>query len=181
MTPKFESQDSTRTHSQEELLANTLKRDRFELLSAYLDGEVTAAERRQVELWLATDPEVQRLYGRLLSLRQGLQTMPVPLAQQPAEQTAQQVFARLHRQRRAVVSGGMAIAAVLIGALPSILLRQPVNQIAQGPQPITRSETLMVALNTPVVEIPRVPASASGKPAKPSQFPRQPLSNQNVY
>jgi len=26
-----------------------LKRDRFELLSAYLDGEVTAAERQQVE------------------------------------------------------------------------------------------------------------------------------------
>jgi len=28
-----------------------LKRDRFELLSAYLDGEVTAAQRQQVEDW----------------------------------------------------------------------------------------------------------------------------------
>ncbi len=37
------------------------QRDRFELLSAYLDGEVTAAERRQIEQWLATEPEVQSL------------------------------------------------------------------------------------------------------------------------
>jgi len=180
MTPKFESQDSARTHSPEELLTNTLKRDRFELLSAYLDSEVTAAERRQVDFWLATDPEIQRLYRRLINLRQGLQTMPVPLAQQPAEHTTQQVFARLHtRHKRAVVWGGTAIAAVLIGALPGILLeRQPVSQVAQVPQP---SEPLMVALNTPVVEIPKVPASASGKPTKPSQFPHQPLTNQNVY
>jgi len=40
-----------------------LKRDRFELLSAYLDGEVTAAQRQQVEDWLGNDPEVQ-LYAR---------------------------------------------------------------------------------------------------------------------
>lgn len=46
------------------------KRDTFERLSAYLDGEVTAAERQQVEAWLATDSEAQRLYQRLLNLRQ---------------------------------------------------------------------------------------------------------------
>jgi anti-sigma factor RsiW len=40
------------------------KRDRFELLSAYLDGELTATERRQIEDWLKTAPEVQRLYAR---------------------------------------------------------------------------------------------------------------------
>ncbi|MEL6165322.1 MAG: zf-HC2 domain-containing protein, partial [Cyanobacteria bacterium J06628_3] len=47
---------------------NMVKRDRFELLSAYLDGEVTAAERRQVEEWLANDSSVQNLHKRLLSL-----------------------------------------------------------------------------------------------------------------
>ena len=39
------------------------QRDRFELLSAYIDGEVTAAERGQIEQWLTTDPEVQCLYA----------------------------------------------------------------------------------------------------------------------
>jgi anti-sigma factor RsiW len=34
--------------------------ERFELLSAYLDGEVTASERKQVEAWLATDRAFQQ-------------------------------------------------------------------------------------------------------------------------
>ena len=76
-----------------------LKRDRFELLSAYLDGEVTAAEKRQVEDWLANDPESQRLYGRLLKLRTGVQTIPAPAAQ-PVEQTISQVYQRMHRRSR---------------------------------------------------------------------------------
>ncbi len=40
------------------------KRDRFELLSAYLDGEVIAAKRQQIEDWLRNDPGVQYLYVR---------------------------------------------------------------------------------------------------------------------
>ena len=52
------------------------KRDRFELISAYLDGEVTPAERLLVTNWLAHDPEVQNLYRRLLLLRQAFRTLP---------------------------------------------------------------------------------------------------------
>jgi anti-sigma factor RsiW len=51
-------------------------RNRFELLNAYLDGEVTADERRQIENWLTTDPQVQCLYARALKLRQKWQ-MPI--------------------------------------------------------------------------------------------------------
>lgn len=135
---------------------NMLKRDRFELLSAYLDGEVTAAERRQVEAWLANDPEIQRLYGRLIKLRQGLRTMPVPPAQH-AEQTVQQVFARLDRRPKiAKVWGGAAVAAVLISILPGVLPRShsSIHQLAQSPQQQALPENVMIALNSPVVEIP---------------------------
>ncbi len=45
-------------------------RDRFELLNAYLDGEVTAAQRQQIDNWLTTDSQVQCLYARALKLRQ---------------------------------------------------------------------------------------------------------------
>jgi anti-sigma-K factor RskA len=129
-----------------------LKRDRFELLSAYLDGEVTAAERRQVETWLEHDPETQRLYERLLNLRQGFRTLPVP-TEKPVEPTIQQVYQRIHRraQRRALVWGGSAIAAVFVGAIAT-LPNSPIAQIAR----FTKIEPLMVALNDPVVEIPRV-------------------------
>jgi anti-sigma factor RsiW len=193
MMPKFESQNISGINSQEALPQNLLKRDseahlfrgdRFELLSAYLDGEVSAAERQQVESWLTTDPGVQRIYGRLVNLRQSLQAMPVPPAQQSPEHTATRVFTRLHnRNRRTVAWGGTAVAAVLVGALsgtfPTYL--SSVNQVARISQPVAKHETLMVALNTPVVEIPKAPTSAPGKPVKPVQFQPPHRINQSVY
>lgn len=172
MTSKFDSQDISGINSQEALPQSLLKRDRFELLSAYLDGEVSAAERQQVESWLTTDPLVQRLYGRLVNLRQSLQAMPVPAAQQSPEHTTTQVFTRLHnRNRRTVAWGGTAVAAVIVGALsgPFPTYLSSVNQVARISQPVAQHETLMVALNTPVVEIPKAPTSAQGKPVKPVQ------------
>lgn len=151
------------------------KRDRFELLSAYLDGEVTAAEGRQIEDWLTTDPEVQRLYARALKLRQRWRTMPVP----PVERTVGQVFPRLNkRPKMAVVWGGTAIAAVFInawsGGLPN---RQSlVPTMAQARQLVTKPEALMLALNTPVVEIPKSPSLAPKKSVKQIGAPQQPTN-----
>ena len=138
-----------------------LKRDRFELLSAYLDGEVTAAERRQIEQWLDNDPEVQRLYVRLLKLRKGLRTLPVPETQ-PVEETIKQVTNRLNRRyRQILVYGGAAIAACAIGAISNLLwdgqgaitqmaLRKPQEQPSYS-----NDSSLMVALNSPVFPIPK--------------------------
>ncbi|MEA5565671.1 anti-sigma factor family protein [Anabaena sp. UHCC 0399] len=149
-----------------------VKRDRFELLSAYLDGEVTAAERRQVEDWLANDASVQRLYSRLLKLRQGLRTMPVPTTQTTPETTADQVFARINRRSRIKwVFGGAAIAACMIGALSSWLPNREsgILQLAQQPQAqptqaAAKSELLpMIALNNPVMEIPKAATSSPKK------------------
>ena len=64
------------------------KRDRFELLSAYLDGEVAASERRQIEDWLTTAPELQCLYMRVMKLCQKWRIMPVPPVQQLVKQCA---------------------------------------------------------------------------------------------
>ncbi|MEM7066612.1 MAG: hypothetical protein AAF572_26040 [Cyanobacteria bacterium P01_B01_bin.77] len=51
---------------------------RFELLSAYLDDEVTAKERQLVAQWLRDDPSIQKMYQQLLMLRQAIRTSPVP-------------------------------------------------------------------------------------------------------
>lgn len=141
-----------------------LKRDRFELLSAYLDGEVTASERQQVEKWLDTDPAVQRLYQRLLKLRQNFQGMPTPVSQ-PVEQTVEQVFARLDRRPKRALAlwGGGAVAAVLIGAFTSLI---PGNegllpQLAQSPEAEPTSAAVMIALDQPVVSIPKVAVPAN--------------------
>jgi Putative zinc-finger len=161
-----------------------VKRDRFELLSAYLDGEVTAAERRQVEEWLANDASVKCLYARLLNLRQGLQAMPVPASEQPIEKTVQHVMARIRRRAQlAWVFGGTAVAACVIGSLAGIipggdtktlqLAQQRIEPTQQTKEPAAMpASPLMVTLNNPVVEIPK---AAITSPAKPThhQKPKQ--------
>ncbi|HEY9779881.1 MAG TPA: zf-HC2 domain-containing protein [Leptolyngbyaceae cyanobacterium] len=156
-----------------------LKRDRFELLSAYLDGEVTAAERKQVEEWLANDPESQRLYDRLLKLRSSFQTIPVPAAQQPVEQTIELVYQRVDRRsrRRAVVWSGSAIAAVVLGAVSTVLPTRQLLQIAQSPQ--QEIEPLRVALNSPVVEIPKLGIAPPGEQSQPIES-RQQQQNRDI-
>lgn len=134
-----------------------IQRDQFELLSAYLDGEVTAAERRQVERWLATDSQAQRLYSRLQSLRQGLQTLPLAQPTQSVDQLVAQVTARVERQPRRLAWGGLAAAGLLIGVLfnalppdtysPSIAQRSSSQEVP--------SDGLMIALNQPPIAIPR--------------------------
>nr|WP_263012922.1 Fis family transcriptional regulator [Ancylothrix sp. D3o] len=126
------------------------------MLSAYFDGEVTAAERRQVEEWLQ-EPEMQLLYARLMSLRGGLQKMPVPAPQMTAEETAKQVFVKLDRRpKRLLLWGGGAIAAMFIAGVSALMGQQSFTpQFAQTPQINESSDGLMIALNSPVIEIPK--------------------------
>jgi anti-sigma factor RsiW len=153
-----------------------VKRDRFELLSAYLDGEVTAAERQQVEEWLANDAGVQRLYARLLKLRQAFRTMPIPTPQHSPETTVQKVFDRVNRPSRLTWTfGGAAIAACVIGAVSGWLpgRESGIPQLAQQPQiqtaqtaqePTVPSSPLMVAINNPVIEIPKAAVASPEQP-----------------
>ena len=133
----------------------TMMRDRFELLSAYLDGEVTAAERRQVEDWLTNDPTTKRLYSRLLMMQQSFQAMPVPAAEQSAEELATKVLQRVERKpKQTWIVGGGAIAALLVAVVSGVgggrQLFAP--QFARSPVP-AESDGLIVALNEPLVEI----------------------------
>jgi anti-sigma factor RsiW len=159
--------DGMAKHTNESMgLIDMVKRDRFELLSAYLDGEVTATERKQVEEWLANDASVQCLYARLLKLRQGLRTLPVPASQQSPEVTVQQVLTRLRRRSRLNwMAGGAAVAACVIGAVsglvpigsspPQLAQRLPKESIQTSSASIIPPSPLMVGLNNPVIEIPK--------------------------
>lgn len=133
----------------------TMMRDRFELLSAYLDGEVTATERRQVEEWLTNDPTTKRLYSRLLMMQQSFQAMPVPAAEQSAQELATKVLQRVERKpKRTWILGGGAIAALLVAVVSGVgggrQLFAP--QFARSPVP-AESDGLIMALNEPLVEM----------------------------
>ena len=141
---------------------------RFELVSAYIDGEATQSERRQVQEWLDRDPEVKRLYLNLIKLRETVQVLPVPAPVQPVQETVQNLFRRLDRQRqRRVLWGGVAIAALVLAGLSSLIFRDRTYspQMATVPaETQTPSERLMIALNGSVVEIPETPEATETKP-----------------
>ncbi|MEG3861297.1 anti-sigma factor family protein [Microcoleus sp. herbarium12] len=133
----------------------TMMRDRFELLSAYIDGEVTAAERRQVEEWLTNDPTTKRLYSRLMMMQQGFASMPVPASQQSAQDLAAKVLRRVERKSKQTwVFGGGAIAALLVAVVSGVAGGRHffAPEFARSPE-TAESDRLIVALNEPVVEI----------------------------
>lgn len=131
----------------------------FELLSAYLDGEVTAEQRQEVQELLSNDPEIQCLYRRLLYLRQEINNLPIPKSEYSAQELSEAVFAKVdkqNKQRKIWLWSGGAIAAVLLTAVGSIFNdnRTPLLQMAQENQPTSNNDSLIIALNEPIIEIP---------------------------
>ena len=113
----------TKTYSEEE---------RFELLSAYLDDEVTPAERKQVAQWLMDDPQTLQMYRRLLMLRQAIRTAPVP-AQPPLQvpTPSQQSLGPLSSptMRRTVI---FALAIALLGGLSQLTTSSGRQQLQEA-------------------------------------------------
>ena len=48
---------------------------KFELLSAYIDNEVSEEERQMVEGWLASDPTMRQKYKAQLKLSQAMKSL----------------------------------------------------------------------------------------------------------
>lgn len=132
----------------------------FELLSAYLDGEVTAEQREEVQKLLANDPEIQSLYRRLLYLRDEFHNLPIPRPEYSPEQLSSSVFAQVdqeNKRRKAYVWGGGAIAAVLLATISGIFSghKTPLLQMANQENLNNKDENLVIALNEPVVPLPK--------------------------
>jgi anti-sigma factor RsiW len=131
--------------------------ERFELLSAYLDGEVTASERQQVETLLANDPTVQHQYRQMQNIHQALPHITVP-SSQSAEALATGVFAKLDRRHNRKLSwiGGGAIAATLLAAVTGLggLFGDNSPQLQFAANKADTPAPLMVALNDPILAMP---------------------------
>ncbi|MBR8828265.1 MAG: anti-sigma factor [Gomphosphaeria aponina SAG 52.96 = DSM 107014] len=136
---------------------NQTEEERFELLSAYLDGEVSATERHLVEQWLETDPQFRKLYQNLLRIQQGMQNIPVPPPAKSAQQLSAGVFQEIDRRKRfsrIFVWGGGAIAATLVAAMSSLLgNNSPAPQLAISPPQQFQETGLLIAINRPPIEI----------------------------
>ncbi|MEN9221901.1 MAG: hypothetical protein Q6M04_05630 [Thermostichus sp. BF3_bins_97] len=133
--------------------------ERFEQLSAYLDGELSAQEARQVEDWLAADAQGRQLYSQLAALQAGLANLETPtLDSTQTELLISRVFDELDQapvvdlgwgsQRRRRNPWGRVAAAVVVLAGAGWAGWRWYN-----PQPL-------VSLDHPPVRVSIVPASA---------------------
>lgn len=186
MFSEFDSHRQSQSKDCTSASLDNLKRDRFELLSAYLDGEVTPQERRQVDGWLRADESMQCLYARLLQLRQQMQAMPVPSSASAANvnHVADAVCKRLERRsRRPYLVGGTAAIAALFCAffsntvsipqqatnsgtstsgdhlalsLDKSLVQVDTDEIAQMSNAMLPNEQLALSLNQPLFDIPQI-------------------------
>ncbi|MEN9567255.1 MAG: hypothetical protein RLZZ69_2451, partial [Cyanobacteriota bacterium] len=97
MTSKFE--DLKHDKSIDSLNQIELPTDGFELLSAYIDGELSPKERHQVQTWIDRDPQTKRLYIELLALQSQMQALKAPPSHRTTGQMTEQVFQALDCQR----------------------------------------------------------------------------------
>jgi anti-sigma factor RsiW len=142
--------------------------DCFELLSAYIDGEATVEERKQVQQLLDNDPQSKELYLQLLKLQGGIQNLTVPTSETTsAKILSERVFDRVdrshHRQKAIIWSG--AIAATIITTIANIVPNSPSPslRIAENSSQDSSSPSIMVAvsLSKPTVIIPKAAVANS--------------------
>jgi anti-sigma factor RsiW len=137
---------------------DVMKRDRFELLSAYLDGEVTPEERQLVLTWISTDPSTKCLYHRLLKLRQGFRQDPIT-PPCDAEVTVARVLRCLnHRFQLASMAG---IGVFVLGALSLMSGGLSSSYILWRWAIAPQQESLQVSLDQPVFPIPKAPTATA--------------------
>jgi len=137
---------------------DVIKRDRFELLSAYLDGEVSPDERHLVNTWLSSDPSAKCLYQRLLHLRQGFQTSMPPTARD-CEATIQGVFHCLNRRLRLTCMASVGVVVLgILGGLSDAWAPRLGGVAAMVGLPGASSGDLQITLDQPAIAIPKAGA-----------------------
>ncbi|PSN16264.1 transcriptional regulator [filamentous cyanobacterium CCT1] len=150
------------------------KRDRFELLSAYLDGEVTPEERQQVLSWIQHDDGTRRLYNRLLALRQGIRSQSAP-TDCSAEATLVGVFQCLNRRLRLATMAGAGVAAIgVINLLSGAGIGTPSWRMATVAPP----DVLEIALDKPAFPIPEASAVMSTDLTNPLEAGGLPIDSE---
>lgn len=150
--------------------------DHFELLSAYLDRELSPEENRKVEQWLNYDPQAQKIYQHLSRLRYHLQHHPAPASSFSAEELTQQVVTKSRQQTWQQVAfwGKRTLLAIFITVTSGTLAwtNSSSFRLADSSQSEPSSNSaLMISVDRPIMEIPVAPNSSSFETLENSSYP----------
>ena len=144
MRPDFPPEDSKLTSK------------RFELLSCYIDNQVTPAERKQVQEWLDTDPDYKKTYLRLLQLESSFKRLPV-VSSGSAEAICTKVFAKIDRQQKRGQKIRLACSIAFVAILGFIWRGNSHYSLESVIEAKGDGELLTIALNRPILEMPQSP------------------------
>ncbi len=138
-----------------------LPTDCFELLSAYIDGELSPTEKSQVQRWLDQDPKIKNLYTQLLALQGKMQLSIAPPSNKSVAEITAEVFQSIdrRRQRRLFLAGSAITASILAaitGLIPGIAPSGfRIAEIENSDNLVSEPIMLAVAVNKPAINIPK--------------------------
>lgn len=163
MTSKFEGFKHNQSAETQNHELEDLAPDRFELLSAYIDGELTSPEQNQVQIWLDQDPEIKHLYRNLLALQGQMQYSIAPPSEKSVVEMTAEVFQSIDRTRlwqRRLFWGGSAVAACCLATISGIIPGIGASSLRMAevspPAAITSNSVMLaVAVNRPAINIPK--------------------------
>ncbi|AFZ37385.1 putative transmembrane anti-sigma factor [Stanieria cyanosphaera PCC 7437] len=166
MTSKFDDFESSHKFYLSDWEGENTTPDCFELLSAYLDGEVTPQERQQVQDWLDNDPKIRQIYHKLRQLHCKFESIPIPTNQQVTADLSVNVFQaidRSQRKRRLLYWGGSAVAALFVAVISGLSSGENLGFKMANSVEKQNHESIMVAVavNKPAVKIPKASVSSS--------------------
>lgn len=120
-------------------------------LHAYLDGELTPAERHRVEAWLAEDAEARRELDALRQIRNSVQAAPTPAPDVEAAWKALSKKLNGSPAKRTIPFPVPLTAAAAIALLGLVLWSSfPGREPTPSPQPVVMVETDLED-STPIV------------------------------
>ncbi|BDA39915.1 hypothetical protein CPARK_000075500 [cyanobacterium endosymbiont of Braarudosphaera bigelowii] len=125
---------------------------RFELLSAYIDGEVTSKESRMIKYWLDTDPNFNKSYKALLRIKRETFIISTPVSIKSKSAFSQDIFDKIDRQQRKKFNTILGSLGTMVMIFSGIWLQD--GFIFHHYVQKNENQALTIALNRPVLEIP---------------------------
>lgn len=130
------------------------KHEWTEQLSAYLDGELSPAERAEVEALLRQRPELAPMLDRYRELGDEIRQLPhhslgsefAPRVLAAAEQAAQQPARPASPRRSWLIAAATALVATAAGAIAIVAWRSDRQEVAQPPALSTSVQAVATAL-----------------------------------
>jgi anti-sigma factor RsiW len=126
--------------------------ERFELLSAYVDNEVTLTEKSQVEQWLQDDPSYRHQYQQLLKVKRLLQDLPAPSSVK-TECLVDRVFTEIARRSQRKLALGTAIIALIVATFGALISTNYRWKVAD--ESVNKEEQLILAMEEPIIPMPQ--------------------------